>query len=404
MARKLPKGWNAYEFDDVATIASGQVDPKKTEFSGLPLVGSENLPSGGGDLIGEILSAKKIGAISGKYLFKPRQVIYSKIRPNLNKLWLSSFDGLCSADIYPITFDEERVLPEYAYYFMLGDQFRKVAVSASMRSGIPKVNRDDLSSAIIAAPSTVEQRRIVRVLDAADRQITLSERIATEATQQANAIVRELITGITADDVEFSRVVSRVKRSPINGNEVPLTISAEIGLVPQTRFFDKRVASDVVDTYTLIRRGEFAYNKSYSNGYPYGVIKRLEEVEEGVLSSLYLCFQIDDEKALNGDYLAAICESGFFNRQIHMIAHEGARNHGLLNVSAEDFFAMTLPLPSMKEQKRIAEAVRLARMRSQRSRARLEALQQQKRGLMQQLLTGRQRLTRDLPGMESGHV
>ena len=65
MARKLPKGWKAYEFEDIATIASGQIDPKKAKFSGLPLVGSENLPSGGGELVGEILSAKEIGAISG---------------------------------------------------------------------------------------------------------------------------------------------------------------------------------------------------------------------------------------------------------------------------------------------------------------------------------------------------
>ena len=249
-----------------------------------------------------------------------------------------------------------------------------------------------------------EQRRIVCVLDAADRQIDLAEKIAKETADQSAAIASKLIASIAGKQVDLAQVVSRVRRPPTNADVVPLTISAESGLVPQSTFFGRRVASDVIDSYTLIRRGEFAYNKSYSNGYPYGAIKRLEDVEEGVLSSLYLCFGADDQDALDGNYLAAVCESGFFNRQIHMIAHEGARNHGLLNVSAEDFFSMRLPLPNQQEQKRIADAVRAARARVQQSRERVESLQRQKRALMQKLLTGQQRLTRDLPGMEPGDV
>ncbi len=307
--------------------------------------------------------------------------------------------------VFAVRVNRKHLLPEFLAAYCAAEPGRRYFLACSKQTtNLASINSSQLKALPLRLPSLDEQRRIVRVLDAADRQIDLAEKIAKETADQSAAIASKLIASIAGKQVDLAQVVSRVRRPPTNADVVPLTISAESGLVPQSTFFGRRVASDVIDSYTLIRRGEFAYNKSYSNGYPYGAIKRLEDVEEGVLSSLYLCFGADDQDALDGNYLAAVCESGFFNRQIHMIAHEGARNHGLLNVSAEDFFSMRLPLPNQQEQKRIADAVRAARARVQPSRERVESLQRQKRALMQKLLTGQQRLTRDLPGMEPGDV
>ena len=415
MVRKLPKGWahrvlgNCIESIESGVSVNGEDRPASSTETGVlkvsavsdgrffpgqnkkvvanELVRARLNPSAGSLIVSRANTPELVGAVA----------YVEEDHPNLflsDKLWQIRLPK------------SGPIAPQWLNAVLSSQFYRKqlMELATGSSKSMQNISQASFLALEVPAPGLDEQRRIVCVLDAADRQIDLAEKIAKETADQSAAIASKLIASIAGKQVDLAQVVSRVRRPPTNADVVPLTISAESGLVPQSTFFGRRVASDVIDSYTLIRRGEFAYNKSYSNGYPYGAIKRLEDVEEGVLSSLYLCFGADDQDALDGNYLAAVCESGFFNRQIHMIAHEGARNHGLLNVSAEDFFSMRLPLPNQQEQKRIADAVRAARARVQQSRERVESLQRQKRALMQKLLTGQQRLTRDLPGMESGDV
>ena len=99
--------------------------------------------------------------------------------------------------------------------------------------------------------------------------------------------------------------------------------------------------------------GDFSYNKSYSSGYAYGAIKRLDAYEKGIVSPLYLCFT--PRQGVNSDFYLQYFEAGCFDREIYKIAQEGARNHGLLNVSTEDFFHSMLVFPPLEEQERITE-------------------------------------------------
>ena len=407
MARKLPKGWSRVALGDVC-----EINPRADALNGVDRISFVAMAdtSEAGRLVSHTTVPVTRKSVAGYTRFRRGDILCAKITPCFENGKgaltdnLHTAQGIGSTEFHVIR-TSERILPEIAHAIIQSTQFRRRGeLWMTGSAGQKRVPADYIAEYEIELPSLDEQRRIVSVLDAADRQVDLAESIAKKAVDQSAAVARKLIASITGKQVDLAQVVSRVRRPPTSDDVVPLTISAAIGLVSQSTFFGRRVASDVVDGYTLIRHGEFAYNKSYSNGYPYGAIKRLEVVKAGVLSSLYLCFGVDDEKVVNGDYLAAVCESGFFNRQIHMIAHEGARNHGLLNVSAEDFFAMTFPLPEINEQKRIAETVRFASMRSQHSRERVQALEQQKRGLTQQLLTGQQRLTRDLPGMEHADV
>ena len=135
---------------------------------------------------------------------------------------------------------------------------------------------------------------------------------------------------------------------------LPLTISAQYGLIDQNEFFDKRVASKDVSGYFLVRKGEFAYNKSTSIDAPWGAVKRLDRYENGVLSTLYIVFKIIDEKKTNSDFLVAYYDTGRWHKGIRAIAAEGARNHGLLNITPADFFETTLSLPQdIEEQRRV---------------------------------------------------
>ncbi|WP_105096488.1 restriction endonuclease subunit S [Streptococcus suis] len=148
---------------------------------------------------------------------------------------------------------------------------------------------------------------------------------------------------------EVSKRVTRRNKELISS--LPLTISAQHGLVDQEEFFNKQVASKDVSSYYLIKKGEFAYNKSYSNGYPWGAIKRLDRYEMGVLSTLYIVFK--PTSLICSDYLVSYYDTVNWYKEVSMIAAEGARNHGLLNIAPNDFFKTRLFIPTLPEQEAI---------------------------------------------------
>lgn len=155
-------------------------------------------------------------------------------------------------------------------------------------------------------------------------------------------------------------IVTRVIRKNENlESKLPLTISAQFGLIAQDEFFDKRIASKNISHYYLIRKGEFAYNKSTSMDAPWGAIKRLEHYDNGVLSTLYIMFRILDENKVNSDYIVSYYVTNLWHKGVREVAAEGARNHGLLNIAPVDFFETTLTIPSNEnEQKNIGEYFR----------------------------------------------
>ena len=154
----------------------------------------------------------------------------------------------------------------------------------------------------------------------------------------------------------FTKRVMRKNKS--NQSRLPLTISAQYGLVDQITFFNKVVASTDLSNYYLLKKGEFAYNKSYSSDYPWGAIKRLDNYDQGALSSLYICFAPQDNVV--SDFILQYFESPKWHKGISEIAVEGARNHGLLNVAVQDFFHTYHYVPKdKKEQIKIAKLLML---------------------------------------------
>jgi len=159
---------------------------------------------------------------------------------------------------------------------------------------------------------------------------------------------------------KLGELVDRVVRKNTNNEStLPLTISAQYGLVDQITYFNNRVASRDVSNYYLVLNGEFAYNKSTSDGYPFGAVKRLDLYEKGVLSTLYIVFAPKKEQQIDSDYLTVFFDTDRWHKGVAERAAEGARNHGLLNISAEDFFDIDLSVPKdIVEQKQIGAFIR----------------------------------------------
>ena len=164
----------------------------------------------------------------------------------------------------------------------------------------------------------------------------------------------------TWEQRKLGELVDRVVRKNTNNEStLPLTISAQYGLVDQITYFNNRVASRDVSNYYLVLNGEFAYNKSTSDGYPFGAVKRLDLYEKGVLSTLYIVFTPKKEQQIDSNFLTVFFDTDRWYKGVAERAAEGARNHGLLNISAEDFFDIDLSVPKdIVEQKQIGAFIR----------------------------------------------
>lgn len=157
--------------------------------------------------------------------------------------------------------------------------------------------------------------------------------------------------------VKLRDLFERVTRKNANlESDNVLTISAQYGLINQEEFFNKSVAGKNLKNYYLLKKGEFAYNKSYSDGYPMGATKMLEKYDYGVVSTLYICFKSKSE-LVNNEYFKYYFESKQYYDELSKIAQEGARNHGLLNVSIDDFFSIKISVPTIDEQIKITKIV-----------------------------------------------
>ena len=252
----------------------------------------------------------------------------------------------------------------------------------------------------IAGPPLAAQRRMAEVLGVWDEAIEKQARLIEKLALRKRALMQRLLSaklrlpGFSEpwQKVKLGEICERVTRKNIEDNQNVMTISAQCGFVAQTDFFNKSVASETLESYYLVFKDEFCYNKSYSNGYPMGAIKRLSEADKAVVTSLYICFNVKPETNTNIDYLSYYFDNGGLNRGLTKIANEGGRAHGLLNVTPKDFFGLSFEIPSLKEQTAIAEVLIAADREIELAKEKLERLRRQKRGLMQQLLSGKKRV------------
>ena len=192
--------------------------------------------------------------------------------------------------------------------------------------------------------------------------------------------------GFTDDweERKLKDIVNRVTRKNKNlESTLPLTISAQYGLVDQITFFNKQIASKDMSGYYLLQKGEFAYNKSYSKDFPWGAIKRLNMYDEGVLSTLYIAFL---PFKVNSDFLVSYYETDGWHKEVAIRAAEGARNHGLLNITAVDFFDTGLMIPpNNDEQQEIGGFfIELDHTITLHQR-KLDLLKEQKKGFLQKM-------------------
>ena len=231
-------------------------------------------------------------------------------------------------------------------------------------STIKRLYNKDLLSAEVTIPDGREQKEIGQFFAKLDSLITLHQRKYDKLVIFKKSMLEKMFPkdGESVPEIRFAGftdpweqrkledIANRVTRKNEGESDLPLTISSQYGLVDQRTFFNNQVASKDMSGYYLLRKGEFAYNKSTSGDSPWGAVKRLVRYEKGCVSTLYICFGLD---GADPDFLVTYYETDRWYKAVQMIAAEGARNHGLLNIAPNDFFDTALILPPSREEQEL---------------------------------------------------
>ena len=301
--------------------------------------------------------------------------------PHNTALWVTNFCGNVPLFIYHL-------------YSHIG------IVRFASGSGVPTLNRNDVHKHITSIPSNLrEQNKIASFLSLLDDRIETQSKIIEELTTLRSALYDSMFCSPEQEMPKFriqsfsgkwqlcqlNEICSRKSiKNKDNLYSRVLTIAAQHGLVDQESFFKKRIASENLESYLCLEKGDFAYNKSYSSDYPWGAVKRLSNFDKGIISPLYICFTPKPE-VVDPDYLAHYFESTKWHSGISEISGEGARNHGLLNMSVIDYFNTCHRIPGLDEQKAIARRLNAIAHKLQTEQEYLELLNRQKDCFLKQM-------------------
>ncbi len=285
---------------------------------------------------------------------------------------------------------------EYNPYFfkclLYSNEARRKVIRAGAGAQHYNIGQEALSQIYLHFPEMAEQRRIADLLLLVSNRIDAQRKLVELLKKHKRGLSNALFSGKVRmarnakwKTYRLGDIVRRVTRKNGKVSDVPLTISAQYGLIDQREFFSKAVASADMSGYYLLKQGEFAYNRSSSGEYPFGSIKRLERYNQGAVSTLYICFEVLGDKD-DAEFLKWYFDSFAWHREVGMICAEGARNHGLLNVPTDGFFDTKHKLPTDKnERKKIATLMALADARCEHAETELNRLTTLKSGLLQQL-------------------
>jgi type I restriction enzyme S subunit len=353
---------------------------------------------------------------SGKLLFDDVIFISEEIHSSMSGTVVKANDILLNITgasigrtcIVPINFKEGNVnqhvciirprgeyCPKFIQSFLSSSLGQNLIQSTQVGGGREGLNFQAIRGFNIGFPGLDEQKKIAAFLSAIDEKINQLAQKHELLEQYKKGVMQKIFSQKIRlkDDLggefpewrteKLGNISKRVKRKNAENNKNALTISAQHGLINQLDYFNKSIASKNLTNYYLLHKGEFAYNKSYSSGYPMGAIKKLNQYDKGCVSTLYIPFKFNED--VSTDFFEHYFENGLHNSEIEKIAQEGARNHGLLNVGILDFFEINVNFPSFKEQIKIAKFLSFIDEKISNAKSQIEAIKQYKKGLLQQM-------------------
>jgi type I restriction enzyme S subunit len=282
----------------------------------------------------------------------------------------------------------------FVMYFLNHVATSPMMVHYVSQTSISHFTREQFLNFPIALPSLPEQKKIVKILFAWDTAIDKTRKLITAKTKRKKALMQQLLDGSATfywKEITLKKAFKRIQRKTTDDIDAILSITANVGFVHQNDKFSRVIAGKNLNRYILLKEGEFAYNKGNSKSYPQGCVYMLQEYEQGAVPNVYLCFKPRTDEIL-GQFYKYYFEAGLLNHQLYRVINTGVRNDGLLNLNPRDFFNLHIMVPPVNEQRRIADIFTNIDFEISSLKNELAAMEKQKRGLMQKLLTGEVRV------------
>jgi type I restriction enzyme S subunit len=404
MRGEVPEGWKLLKLKDIAKVTSGTTPLRSnSEYhknGSIHWVKTTDLNNSKIFETEEKITEKAFKETSlRKYPIGTVLVAMYGGFNQIGRTGILQIEATINQALSALTVDIEKVDPVFLINWLNGKvgDWKRLAGSSRKDPNITSKDVGDFPFLLIPLP---EQQAIADCLSTWDGAIRATEQLIHQKELQKKWLMQQLLTGKKRlkgfrgewRETELKTLFDRVTQKNNEGNTNVVTISAQRGFVIQTEFFNKAIASDILDNYFLVERGDFCYNKSYSKGYPWGATKRLTKLDKAVVTTLYICFRLKDLSRSSAEYFEHFFQANSLDKGLMKIAHEGGRAHGLLNVTPTDFFGLKILTPEFKEQQAIAFILSESERELDLLRNRLAKLQEQKKGLMQVLLTGKRRL------------
>lgn len=393
----LPKGWCKVKFSDICKVRQG-----------LQIAISERLTKPTPTSL-EYITVKSINKKEQlrEYVESPSSRVMCTnddvlmTRTGNTGIVVTDVEGVFHNNFFLMDYNRKTIDKVFLVNYLRSNRVQYVILTKAGTSTIPDLNHKDFYSIEFPLAPLPEQRKIARILETWDKAISATEAIIENSKQQKKALIQQLLTGkkrfagFSGKWVykSINEISTRIQRKVDESEHPILTISSLSGFVTQEERYSRYMAGESVKNYILLKKGEFAYNKGNSKTFQYGCIFDLETFDSGLVPHVYVCFKLN--KGLNHQYFKYLFEADYLKPQLGSLVNTGVRNNGLLNIKPSAFMDTKVPVPSIDEQERIAAVFRESSSQIKKLKQKLQHLNQEKKALMQQLLTGKRRVKVD---------
>lgn len=385
----FPNDWKEICMNQCVTIASGLVDPRKNPYINMKHIGPENIEKDTGEII-DIHTASEQGLISGKYVFDNNSIIYSKVRPKLNKICMPDFSGICSADCY-VLHVKDNIKKRYLYHYMMSDYFLKQVLACSMRTKMPKINQAELKAIKIFVPETEEQCKIMQLLDGYNKYINLLGKQIDEKKKQKRWLMEFLLTKKVKSlkllgcriKIRIGEFINEVSEKTNINNKYDVFSVTKTGIYLQKEQFNKKIASEDNTGYKVVRKGNLVFS---TMNLWMGSLDVLEKYDIGIVSPAYKVFEFKKDKMLP-EFGKYFMKSSYMIWLYNVNSEQGA-SVVRRNLDINSLMNTEVIIPDIAEQIKISKVLKCADKEIDLLNKKLLLVKKEKQAMMQLLLTG----------------
>ena len=360
---KFNDDWEQRKWCDTVDISTEMVDPTSGEYDDMPHIAPGNIESFTGRILDNVKSVKEEQLISGKFRFRPGDVVYGKINPQLGKYFYASVDGLTSADAYVFN-GKNGVTQKFLFSLLQTEDFFKYSVSVSKRSGMPKINRDELNAYGFLAPKEEEQEQIGSFLLEIDNLITLHQRKYEKLQMIKKSMLEKMFpqNGEKKPEIRFEGFTDDWEQRKLG--EMGSTFTGlsgktkedfghgEAKFITYMNVFSNPVAnlemteSVEIDTkQNSVKKGDVFFTTSSETSEEVGMSCVMPENKENIYLNSF-CFGYRPTEKFDLDYLAYVLRTASFRKEMTFLAQGISR----YNISKNKVMEVSIPVPNLEEQ------------------------------------------------------